>query len=114
MAYQMGLGGATPQAPYVQPTATPILANGAYTIASNGRAGCNNLLSAVNCNVDNTIQMAATGGCFAQLPVCKINLTCYCDMRSSLSGRLPACMGLLKHHGLREFSVTLLFPVHCP
>ncbi len=61
MAYQMGLGGATPQAPYVPAAVTPILANGAYTIASNGRGGCSNLLSAVNCNVDNTIQMSTTG-----------------------------------------------------
>lgn len=61
MAFQMGLGGATPQASFTPPAVTPILANGVYTIASNGRAGCSNLLSAVNCNVDNTVQMDTTG-----------------------------------------------------
>jgi hypothetical protein len=61
MAYNLGLGGAVPEAAYTPPATTPVLANGVYTIASNGRAACTNLLSAVNCNVDNTIQMANTG-----------------------------------------------------
>jgi hypothetical protein len=61
MAYNLGLGGAIPKAAYSPPATTPVLANGVYNIASNGRAACTNLLSAVSCNVDNTIQMANTG-----------------------------------------------------
>ena len=36
----VGLGGATPRAPYFQPVQTPYLANGVYTISSVGLAGC--------------------------------------------------------------------------
>ena len=61
MGWNLGLGGAVPQPTYAPPALPPPFADGVYGITNDGRHSCNNYLTALECNVSNSVQIGSSG-----------------------------------------------------
>ena len=61
MGWNLGLGGAVPQPTYAPPALPPPFSNGVYGITNNGRDSCDNYLTALDCNVSNSVQIGSSG-----------------------------------------------------
>ena len=61
MGWNLGLGGAVPQPTYAPPAVTPPIGDGVYGITNNGRASCDNYLTALDCNISNSVQIGSSG-----------------------------------------------------